>query len=347
VTGKYSEEDDVDQRVEPQSWVTEEAEADPGPAADTPYPDDPQPVLATDLPGDAGALSSSTSSSSSSSSLPTTAPGVVPPGLPSSGLTPSSFGSGSSSDYSSGSSYDSSGSGYGSGSSYDSGSGYSSGSSFSSGSSYSSSSGSDSGSGSGEGAATVSAPVPPPYPAQINAAKPKSPASPFSVLNKASKPPKAPKAPKPPKPKKPARQPKLKAETRSSLNGAAPAPAARRAHLAVIRVEPWSVMKFSFMISLVGWVVLFVMVAALWWVLNKIGVFHSIEGSVSNLTSGKDSAGVSASNWFSASRVLGYTMLVGAINVILITALATVGSVVYNLVTHVAGGIEVTLKETD
>ena len=95
------------------------------------------------------------------------------------------------------------------------------------------------------------------------------------------------------------------------------------------------------------WVVLFVMVAALWWVLSKIGVFHSIEGSVSNLTSGKDSAGVQASNWFSASRVLGYTMLVGAINVILITALATVGSVVYNLVTHVAGGIEVTLKETD
>jgi len=330
VTGKFSEEDDVDQRVEPQSWVTEEADADPGPAADTLYPGDPQPVLAADLPGDAGGLPSSTSSSSSSSStLPTTAPGVVPPGLPSSGLTPGSFGSGSPS-YSSGSS------------SYDSGSSYSSGSSYGS--------GSDSGSGPGEGAATVSAPVPPPYPAQINSGKPGSPASPFSVLNKATKtpkPPKAPKAPKPPKPQKPTRQPRIKAETRPSLNGAGPAAPARRAHLAVIRLEPWSVMKFSFMISLVGWVVLFVMVAALWWVLSKIGVFHSIEGSVSNLTSGKDSAGVQASNWFSASRVLGYTMLVGAINVILITALATVGSVVYNLVTHVAGGIEVTLKETD
>jgi hypothetical protein len=45
--------------------------------------------------------------------------------------------------------------------------------------------------------------------------------------------------------------------------------------------------------------------------------------------------------------VLGYTMLVGAVNVILITALATVGSVIYNLVTHIAGGIEVTLRETD
>jgi hypothetical protein len=331
VTGKYSEEDDVDQRVEPQSWVTEEAEADSGSSADALYPGDPQPVLATDLPGDAGGLSSS---SSSSSSLPTTAPGAVPPGLPSSGLTPSSFGSDPSSGYSSGSSWDS-------GSSYDSGTGYDLGSSYDSGA------GSDSGSGPGEGTATVSSPVPPPYPAQINSGKPKSPASPFSVLNKVSKPPKAPKAPKPPKPQKPARQPKIKAETRPSLNGAAAAAPARRAHLAVIRLEPWSVMKFSFMISLVGWVVLFVMVAALWWVLSKIGVFHSIEGSVSNLTSGKDSAGVQASNWFSASRVLGYTMLVGAINVILITALATVGSVVYNLVTHLAGGIEVTLKETD
>ena len=318
----------MDQRVEPQSWVTEEADADPGPAADTLYPGDPQPVLAADLPGDAGGLASSTSSSSSSSSsLPTTAPGVVPPGLPSSGLTPGSFGSGSSS-YSPGSS------------SYDSGSSYSPGSS-----SYSS--GSDSGSGPGDGTATVSSPVPPPYPAQINSDKSGSPASPFSVLNKASKPPKAPRAPKPPKPRKPARQPRIKAETRPSLNGAAAAAPARRAHLAVIRLEPWSVMKFSFMVSLVGWVVLFVLVAALWWVLSKIGVFHSIEGSVSNLTSGKDSAGVQASNWFSASRVLGYTMLVGAINVILITALATIGSVVYNLVTHLAGGIEVTLKETD
>jgi hypothetical protein len=335
VAGKYSEEDDVDQRVEPQSWVTEEAEADSGPAADTLYPGDPQPVLAADLPGDAGGLPSSTSSSSSSSSnLPTTAPGVVPPGLPSSGLTPGSFGSGSSSYSSGSSSYDSGSSSYDSGSSYGSGS-----------SSYGS--GSDSGSGPGDGAATVSSPVPPPYPAQINSGKSGSPASPFSVLNKASKPPKAPKAPKPPKPPKPARQPRIKAETRASLNGAAAAAPARRAHLAVIRLEPWSVMKFSFMISLVGWVVLFVMVAALWWVLNKIGVFHSIEGSVSNLTSGKDSNGVQVSNWFSASRVLGYTMLVGAINVILITALATVGSVVYNLVTHVAGGIEVTLKETD
>ena len=63
----------------------------------------------------------------------------------------------------------------------------------------------------------------------------------------------------------------------------------------------------------------------------------------------REPAGADANGqWFSASRILGYTMLVGAVNVVLITALATVGAVVYNLVTYLAPGIaEVTLKETD
>ena len=121
----------------------------------------------------------------------------------------------------------------------------------------------------------------------------------------------------------------------------------RKAQLTVSRVEPWSVMKFSFMISLVGWVILFVAVAIIYFVLSKLGVFHSVENTVGLVTASKAHAGANAASWFSASRVLGYTMLVGAVNVILITALATVGAVLYNLVTMLAGGIEVTLKETD
>lgn len=122
----------------------------------------------------------------------------------------------------------------------------------------------------------------------------------------------------------------------------------RKAQLVLSRIEPWSVMKFSFMVSLVGWVILFVAVTVLYFVLSKLGVFHAIQTTIGSVTSSKDSPGIDAGGgWFSASRVLGYTMLVGAVNVILITALATVAAVIYNLVTHIAGGIEVTLKETD
>jgi Transmembrane domain of unknown function (DUF3566) len=65
------------------------------------------------------------------------------------------------------------------------------------------------------------------------------------------------------------------------------------------------------------------------------------------VTSSKGHAGSNAANWFASSTVLGYTMLVGAINVVLFTAIATVGAVIYNVVTTVSGGVEVTLREAD
>jgi hypothetical protein len=129
--------------------------------------------------------------------------------------------------------------------------------------------------------------------------------------------------------------------------GGAGHPPARRAELVVARLEPWSVMKFSFLMSLVAWVVLFVAVALLYFVLSGLGVFDSIQHTLTSVTSSSSSSGMKLSAWFSASRVLGYTMLLGAINIILITALSTVGAMIYNLVTHLGGGIEVTLRETD
>lgn len=211
----------------------------------------------------------------------------------------------------------------------------------------------------------------PPYPAQVAAqqaqqAPPVAPGvaarvtAPFAALGKqkSRKPVQPAKpAPSPPGPGpataagvRPAAPERAARPTAATVRPAAPrqAPSTRRAQLVLARIEPWSVMKFSFMISLVGWVVLFVAVAALYYVLSKLGVFHSIQTTITSVTSSKGASGADATGqWFSASRVLGYTMLVGAVNVILITALSTVGAVIYNLVTHLAGGVEVTLKETD
>jgi Transmembrane domain of unknown function (DUF3566) len=122
---------------------------------------------------------------------------------------------------------------------------------------------------------------------------------------------------------------------------------ARRANLVIARLEPWSVMKFSFLMSLVAWVVLFVAVALLYYALSGLGVFASIQRTLASVTSSQNSAGVNLAAWTSASRVLGYTMLAGAVDIILITVLSTLGAMIYNLVTHLGGGIEVTLKETD
>jgi hypothetical protein len=122
---------------------------------------------------------------------------------------------------------------------------------------------------------------------------------------------------------------------------------ARQAHLTIARVEPWSVMKFSFVVSLVAFVILFVAVSVLYGVLSGLGVFDSLQRVVASVTSSQASAGVNAKAWFSASKVLGYTALLGSLNIVLITAMSTIGSVVYNLTSRLVGGVEVTLRETE
>jgi Transmembrane domain of unknown function (DUF3566) len=122
---------------------------------------------------------------------------------------------------------------------------------------------------------------------------------------------------------------------------------ARQAHLTVARVEPWSVMKFSFVVSLVAFVILFVAVSVLYGALSGLGVFDSLQRVVTSVTSSQSSAGVNAAKWWSASRILGYTALLGSLNIVLITAMSTIGAVVYNLTTRLVGGVEVTLRETD
>ncbi len=122
---------------------------------------------------------------------------------------------------------------------------------------------------------------------------------------------------------------------------------ARQAHLTVARVEPWSVMKVSFVVSLVAFVILFVAVSVLYGTLSALGVFESLQKVVTSVTSSQTSVGVNASKWWSSSRVLGYTALLGSLNIVLITAMSTIGAVVYNLTSRLVGGVELTLRETE
>ena len=47
------------------------------------------------------------------------------------------------------------------------------------------------------------------------------------------------------------------------------------------------------------------------------------------------------------SRVMGFTMIVAVVDVVLITAIATLGAFLYNLAAALLGGIEVILAEDE
>jgi transmembrane protein DUF3566 len=117
----------------------------------------------------------------------------------------------------------------------------------------------------------------------------------------------------------------------------------RRARLTVKRIDPWSTLKFSFVYSLAGLVVLLVAVVALYSIVDAMGVIDSIRTFLRDIDASKNGEGIAA--WLSFSRVLAVALVLGAVNVVLFTAFATLTAFVYNVCTDLVGGVEVTLAE--
>ena len=127
----------------------------------------------------------------------------------------------------------------------------------------------------------------------------------------------------------------------------APARAPRRARLRLSRIDPWSVMKVSFLLSIAFGIVTVVSVFMVWSVLGAAGVWTSINNTVSDTVSSGNNvtSTFNIEDYLGLSRVLGFTMLVSVIDVVLITAIATLGAFLYNMAASLLGGIEVTLAE--
>ena len=128
--------------------------------------------------------------------------------------------------------------------------------------------------------------------------------------------------------------------------GAKPAPRrTRRAQLRLVQIDAWSVMKTSFLLSIALGIVLVVAVAIIWSVLGAAGVWDSINSIVQQAVGNDTGQQFDIRDYAGTSRVLGFTMIVAVIDVILITAIATLGAFLYNLSAALLGGIEVTLAE--
>jgi Transmembrane domain of unknown function (DUF3566) len=119
----------------------------------------------------------------------------------------------------------------------------------------------------------------------------------------------------------------------------------RRAQLRLVQIDAWSVMKTSFLLSIALGIVLVVAVAIIWSVLGAAGVWDSINSIVQQAVGNDSTEPFDIQEYAGTSRVLGFTMIVAVLDVILITAIATLGAFLYNLSAALLGGIEVTLAE--
>lgn len=116
-----------------------------------------------------------------------------------------------------------------------------------------------------------------------------------------------------------------------------------RASMQIRRIDPWSTLKVSLLLSVALFFVWMLAVAFLYLVLGAMGVWSKLNSNVGDLLTNTNGA----AELVSSGSIFGGAVLIGLVNIVLLTAMATLGAVVYNVSTDLLGGIEVTLADRD
>jgi hypothetical protein len=117
-----------------------------------------------------------------------------------------------------------------------------------------------------------------------------------------------------------------------------------RASMQIRRIDPWSTLKVSLVLSVALFFVWMIAVAFLYLVLGGMGVWSKLNSNVGDLLN--NTSGSSA-DLVSSGTIFGGAVLIGLVNIVLLTAMATIGAFIYNLTTDLIGGVEVTLADRD
>ncbi|MGN8130145.1 DUF3566 domain-containing protein [Paenarthrobacter sp. 22069] len=125
-----------------------------------------------------------------------------------------------------------------------------------------------------------------------------------------------------------------------------PAPKAkvRRARLLISKVDPWSVLKMAFLLSVALGIVTVVAAIVLWTVLDLTGIFDQVDSLLGTLA-GSESGGFELKKVASLGQVASFATIIAVVNVVLLTALSMLSAVLYNISATLVGGIGVTLTD--
>jgi transmembrane protein DUF3566 len=116
--------------------------------------------------------------------------------------------------------------------------------------------------------------------------------------------------------------------------------AARRTRVVIRRVDPWSVLKFSMLFYFCLMLVFLFALLILYWILGVIGVLDSAARVLSDV-----GFGGTAGFEFHAYWIFSRLFLMGIVGVVVWSLVNVLIAILYNLISDVVGGIQVTLAE--
>jgi hypothetical protein len=123
-------------------------------------------------------------------------------------------------------------------------------------------------------------------------------------------------------------------------------PVSRRIRVAIRTVGPMSVLRFSLIFYFCVMLVVLLGLAILYALLGALGVLDSLAELLEGMGFGAPIAGGERTNFeFRALSIFRTLFLIGFLTVVISSALTVFIAVLYNLISDLVGGIEVTLVE--
>lgn len=142
-----------------------------------------------------------------------------------------------------------------------------------------------------------------------------------------------------------AKRPAPKPKAPPTLVKPAPKAKARRARLLVSKVDPWSVLKMAFLLSVALGIITVVASIVLWTVLDTIGLFDTINAFVNDIQGQEGGTPFDVLSIASLGQVASFSTIVAVVNVVLLTTLSVLSAWLYNISATLVGGIGVTLTD--
>ncbi|MFE4949184.1 DUF3566 domain-containing protein [Leifsonia sp. NPDC056665] len=111
---------------------------------------------------------------------------------------------------------------------------------------------------------------------------------------------------------------------------------AKQVRLKLVYVDFWSTVKLSFLAGICLAIIAIVGTFLIWTVLDRTGIFDQLNGLV------KDVSGASGGDLRSVlglGQVMGFSLVVGILDIVVVTALGAVFALLYNLSVKITGGL--------
>ena len=116
----------------------------------------------------------------------------------------------------------------------------------------------------------------------------------------------------------------------------------RRARVYVTRLDPWSVTKAAFLLSLAVGIVIVVAVSVVFLTLEATGALDAVSRTVDDVLG---TGGFDLLTSLEFTRVLGLATVIASVEIVLVSALATLFAFLYNVTVGLTGGVEVILSD--